>query len=303
VEPFTRTALAALPRIGGIVRRGVGYDNVDTAAATDAGIVVANVPDASVDEVAEHALACLLALERRVGLIDHSVRAGMWRSDPGALQTLRGRPRRMSELTLGIVGFGRIGRALAFKAERIYGRTQVHDVAVPAGPEARWVTFTTLADLLATSDHISLHLPMSPENRELIGAREIAAMRPGTVLVNTARGGLVDENALAAFVTSGHLLAALDVTHQEPFDPGAAIAADGLRDLLLLTGHAAAWSQTAAAILADKSVEAAARLICGERPSSVVNPDVLTSPVLRIAAHRRKSRKEATSDHDRDNAC
>lgn len=282
VEPFDAEVLTALPRLRAIVRRGVGHDNIDVQAASDLGIVVANVPDASVEEVSDHALALLLALERNLAQLDRSVRDGTWRTDPAAVQRTRVRSRQLADLTLGVVGFGRIGRALVRKARSVYPTILVADPAVgEADVTAAGARLVPFSELLRLADHVSLHVPMESSNRHLVGVHELASMRPGAVLVNTARGGLVDEAAVADAIGSGRLGGAgLDVTAQEPVPEGAAVLA--IEDGLLVTGHSAAWSDAAARTLAVGSVDAALDLILGRRPRSLVNPEVLVSPVLRI---------------------
>jgi D-3-phosphoglycerate dehydrogenase len=287
VEPFGADTLAALPALRAIVRRGVGYDNVDVTAATRLGVLVANVPDASVEEVSDHALASLLTLERRLAGIDAMVRDGVWDGDPSRLQRLRTQSRRFSELTLGIVGFGRIGAALARKARDIYGLVRVHDVIPPAADVRAGVELVSFDELVRTSHHISLHLPLNANNRGLLGAAQIARMIPGSVLVNTARGGLVDEEAVVQALRSGQLAAAaLDVTVTEPVDLSGPLLAPDIADRLLLTAHSAAWSTTAATSLAVRSVAAVEALIRGSVPASIVNPEVLASSALRLAGPR-----------------
>ncbi len=283
VEPFDGHAIDALPRLKAIVRRGVGVDNVDVEAATSAGILVANVPDASVDEVSDHALAMLLALERRLFGLESLVRAGASRTAPETIHRLRVGSRRLSHLTLGIVGFGRIGAALANKAATIYRRIQVYDVVTPSADRLGDCVLTSLDDLLSSSDHISLHLSMSEQNRQLVGAQQISHLKPGAVMVNTARGGVIDEVALVNAIRNGAIAAAgLDVTEREPIEEGSILLAPDLEDRLILTAHSAAWSQTAATALTTGSVDAAAFLLRGDLPRSVVNPTVLDSPKLRL---------------------
>lgn len=297
VEPFDGAALAALPRLKAVVRRGVGFDNVDVDAATSAGILVANVPDASIEEVSDHALSMLLALERRLFGIDGLVRDGTSKSAPGVVQQMRVQSRRFSDLTLGIVGFGRIGAALARKAGAAYRQVLVYDV-VPQSPERLGACRqVTLDELLAGSDHVSLHLATSHTNRELIGAEQISQMKAGSVLVNTARGGVVDEAALVDAVRAGAVAAAgLDVTEREPVDEDSILLDTDLSDRLILTAHSAAWSQTAVEALTTGSVDAAAYLLRGELPRSVVNPTVLESPTLRLRGLRGHARGQPTGD-------
>lgn len=280
VEPFDAAALESLPALQAIVRRGVGTDNVDLDAATRLGIVVAHVTDASVEEVSDHALALLLAAERRVHLLDRAVRAGAWVEDPAAIIALRAPMRRMSTLTLGIVGFGRIGQALARKAGGLYRRVLASDPAPDRSAADRFrVELVALEELLEHADHLSVHTPLMPGTRHLIGREAINALRPGAVLVNTSRGGVVDQEAVLDAVRAGTIAGAgLDVTEGEPIPLNDPLVGEAR---LLLTAHSAAYSQTADVELARRSVEAVASLLADQRPESIANPKVLTSAVLR----------------------
>lgn len=283
VEPFDAAALAALTHCRAVIRRGVGYDNVDVEAATRLGIVVANVPDASVEEVSDHALTLLLSLERRVIPLDAAVHAGKWQRDPSAVQAVRAPIRRFSELTLGVAGFGRIGRALARKGVGIYGSVLAADpFGDPAAAAALGVQLVSLPDLLARADHVSLHMPMGPDTHHLIDEAALATMRPGAMVANTARGGLIDEIALLLALESGHLGgAALDVTEREPVATDDPLLGN---ERVILTGHSALASVTAQQELGRRSVEAVVDLLAGRHPSSIVNREVLDSTLLRIPA-------------------
>jgi D-3-phosphoglycerate dehydrogenase len=286
VEPVDATALEALSGCVAVVRRGVGHDNVDVAAATRLGIVVANVPDASVEEVSDHALALLLTLERRIVRLDAAVHAGVWQRDPRGIAAARTGIRRIAELTLGVVGFGRIGRAFARKAAPSYRRVLVADPMVPAAAiEAAGAVPVDLDRLFAEADHVSLHAPLGDGTRHLVDAQVLAGMRPGAVIVNTSRGGLIDEHALVEAVRAGRLGGAgLDVTEREPVpDDHPVLSTDGI----LVTAHSAAFSATSSAELRERAVAAAADVLSGRLPASVVNPEVLASPALRATQLRR----------------
>lgn len=289
VEPFTASIFDALPALEAVVRRGVGYDNVEVEAATRLGVVVANVPDASVEEVSDHALALCLALERRIPQLDDAVRTGRWATTPSVIQQIAGSSRRCGDLCLGIIGLGRIGRALARKAQSVYGRVICFDPYLPsASARSTGVEFVTLDQLIASADHVSLHAPMTADSKGLFGAAEINALKPGGVLVNTARAGLVDEAAVMEALTSGQLAgAALDVTESEPIPAGAAL--QSIRGSLLLTGHGAAWGVRSTADLRTASVAAAAAVLRGVRPASVVNPEVFDSPNCRLRLSGREA--------------
>jgi D-3-phosphoglycerate dehydrogenase len=265
---MTARVIGELKRCKVIARYGIGVDNVDIAAATRAGIVVTNVPDYCVDEVSDHGLALLLGLARRVVAADQAVKGGAW--DVVAHKGIR----RVRGQTLGLLGFGKIARALAGKAQAIGMQVVAVDPFVEAGAMARLqVRAVDLDTLLAESDAVSVHVPLSPETRGIIGERALARMKPTAFLINTSRGGLVDEQALAAALTAGRLGgAALDVMDKEPPPPD-----HPLRKApnVILTPHLAFYSQEAVVELQTKVAEEAARAFRGEPPRSPVNREVL----------------------------
>lgn len=224
--------IATLRRCRGIVSFSTGLDHVDAAAAHAAGIPVRNVPDYAMQEVAEHAFALLLGLARKVVALDRAARGGDWNWRPvaGDVHTIAGR-------TLGVVGIGRIGRRVADMGQAFGLSVCAHDPFV-SGPAA--YPLVPLDDVLAQSDFVSLHVPLSAATRHVIGARELGLLRPGACLINTARGGLIDERALLDALRAGRLGgAALDVREQEP--PG---LPDPLAELpnVILTPHVGAYS-------------------------------------------------------------
>ena len=264
-EPFTARVVDALERCRVISRFGIGVDRVDVEAATRKGIVVANVPDACVDEVSDHALALLLASSRRVRALDRAVRAGVW-----STLGVAGEVRRLRGQVLGVVGFGRTGRAFAEKAAALGLRVVAHDRYVDADViRSAGAEPVALAELLERSDWISLHLPLTHETRHLIDAAALSRTKPTAVLINTARGGLVDQAALVATLRDGTLAgAALDVFEREPPAPD-----DPLLELdnVLLTSHAAFYSVEAAAEVRSRAVENVARVLRGREPLAAVN--------------------------------
>lgn len=206
--PVTAEVLAALPACRVVARYGTGLDTVDTAAAAARGVAVVSVPDYAVTEVADHTIGLVLACTRGIVRLDRAVRAGGW--DAFAAGPLR----RTSALRLGVVGLGRIGAAVAARAMALGFTILGHDPRMDA-PEG--VTAVGLDELLATSDVVTLHAALSEATRHLIDAAALARMRSCAVLVNTSRGGLVDQDALVAALAAGHLGgAALDVTADEP---------------------------------------------------------------------------------------
>ena len=280
VEPLDRAALSTLTRCKVISRRGVGLNNIDVMAATDLGIPVAFVPAASVHEVSDHALALILALERRIGVLDRIVQAGRWTKDSNDVAAARTDLRRISDLTLGVVGYGRIGRELARKAAPSFRTVLVQDPMVETGRIDDKTSVVDLDTLLREADVISLHAPLVAETTHLLDARAFNLVKPGLTLVNTSRGGLVDTQALVAALRDGTVArAGLDVTEEEP------IAADspllGLENVLL-TGHSAASSTGSAAELRRTTVDAVIDALSGREPEFLANPEVLHRPNCRL---------------------
>jgi len=245
-----------------IVRYGMGYDNIDTAAAAARGIVVCNVPDHGTEEVSDHALALLLAAIRRVAEADRRVRAHGWGLPiDRKIHRIRGG-------TLGLIGYGRIGAAFHRKAAALgYARVLVHDPfvrEVPAG-----ASLASLDTIAAESDAISLHAPLTNATRHIIGRGFLALAKPTLVLVNTARGGLIDESALAAALAEGRVLAAgLDVYENEPLRHDSPLRS---LDNVVLTDHSAWYSEEAIAELQRKAAQEVARVLEGETPLHPVN--------------------------------
>jgi D-3-phosphoglycerate dehydrogenase len=252
-----------------IARYGIGVDNVDLAAATKSKILVTNVPDYCIDEVSDHTLALLLALARRITVADGAVKAGAWDVVAHAgIRRLRGQ-------TLGLLGFGKIAKAMASKVQPLGMKVLVYDPYLETELVSRYgVEAVSLDKLLAEADAISIHVPLSPETRNLIGERELALMKSAAFLINTSRGGIVDEQALAAALKEGQLGgAALDVLSVEP-PP----ADHPLRQApnIILTPHLAFYSRESVIELQTKAAEEVARALKGEPPRSPVNPGVLT---------------------------
>jgi D-3-phosphoglycerate dehydrogenase len=204
-------ALAAAGRLKVVARAGIGLDNVDVEAATSRGVLVVNAPVSNIVSAAEHAVALLLATARNIPAANASLKAGEWRrSEFTGIE--------VSEKTVGVVGLGRIGVLFAQRMAAFGVRLLAYDPYVPAARAAQLgVDLVTLDELLRQSDFISIHLPKTPETKGLIGEREFGLMKPGAILVNAARGGLVDEHALAQALKEGRLGgAAVDVFVTEP---------------------------------------------------------------------------------------
>lgn len=242
--PVTARVLAGLPDCQVVGRYGTGLDGVDVAAAAARGIDVVSVPGYSVQEVSDHAIALVLALCRRIVAAAAEVRSGRW--DLRAAAPIR----RLSELRLGVVGLGRIGRAVAAKAAALHFEVVGCDIVAPAGCP---VPVLPLDEVLRSSDVVTLHLPLSAATYHLLDESRLALMRPDAVLVNTSRGGLVDQAGLGRAIAGGRLAgAALDVLEHEPPDPGDPLARD---DRVIITPHIAFYSEQSLAELKRRSAD------------------------------------------------
>lgn len=264
--PLTAEVMAAAPRLKLIQHQGVGYDNVDVAAAARAGIPVGLTPEGTSKPVAEFVFLLILSLYRNLLVANQTLRQGQW------LQwQLRPQSYNLLGKRLGIVGLGRIGREVAQRARAFECELAYYDVVrAPTEVEAELkIEHTPLDNLLAESDIVSLHIPRTKETQGMIGAPELARMRPGALLINTARGGLVDEEALYQALTSGQITGAgLDVFALEP--PGADNPLLHL-DNVVATPHIAAGTRDA---LADKMRAAFGnmqRVAEGQEPRNLVD--------------------------------
>jgi D-3-phosphoglycerate dehydrogenase len=270
--PISADVIDAAPRLKVIARHGVGVDNIDVAAATRRGIPVAYTPDANRVSVAEQVLALLLALAKRLHEYDAATRRGAWevRNGYGALD--------LAGKRLGVVGMGRVGATVAQKAGagldmRVlgYDPNLPREIIAAAGAEP----VARLEDLLAAADAVTLHVPLTPATRGLLGARALASMRPTAFLINTSRGGVVDEAALHAALSTGRLRgAALDVFEAEP--PPADHPLLALPNVIV-TPHSAALTAECAVRMATGAARAIIDALDGRRPADVVNPEVYWS--------------------------
>jgi len=248
------TAISASPALRLVARMGVGLDNINVAAATGAGVLVTNVPDYCIEEVSDHAVALVLAWARGIAAADRQVRAGRW--DPAGP-----RLRRLSALTCGVIGYGRIGRRTAAKIAALGARVVAHDPHPPA--TVGEVEFTSLDELLARSDAVIVHAPLTPATRHLLGARELALLPPGSLLVNVSRGGLVDTAALVGALASGQLSGAgLDVIEGEPDVPRELLSHPGV----VITPHIAFSSDVSVLELRHSAAEEVVRVLTGQPP-------------------------------------
>lgn len=256
--------LGQLRQCKGIIRTGVGFDNIDLAAATARGIPVVNIPDYGTEEVADHAMALLLAAVRRIRVSDQHVRDGGWNCE------IIGNARRLRGRLLGLVGFGRIGRAMSARAQVFGLRIGFYDPYVPSGMDKVHGVerYESLEALLGDADFVSIHAFLNDETRGLIGRAQFAQMKSDAILVNTARGGIVDREALVAAVGEGAIAQfALDVVDGEPDIP------DVVRqsERVLLTPHSAFFSVEGYRELRVKSARYLRSLLSDEPVRDILN--------------------------------
>jgi D-3-phosphoglycerate dehydrogenase len=267
----TADILPQLPRCRFILRTGTGTDNIPVAAATRHGILVANTPEATMHQVAEHALGLLLAVVRRIAVQDRLVRQGVWDRD-------RAWPNwHLVGQTLGLVGFGRIARLLARKVSGLEMHVIVYDPLVDAATMAKHgVAKVELDDLLGRADFVSVHVPLSDRTRHLIGERELRRMKPRAVLINTSRGPVIDEAALVRALSEGWIAAAgLDVLETEPPPADHPLVR---MDNVVLTPHIASYSDVFRERFWGESVRTLIETARTGRPLWVVNADAARHP-------------------------
>src|SRR5215475_12996116 len=276
-SPITREVMSALKNLKVVVRTGVGYDVIDVPAATELGVIVVNIPDLWIREVANHALAFLLAWNRKLITLNHEVKTGIWQTRvPGPVTGP------LHSETVGIVGLGNIGSAFARRVAALETRVIACDPYVDdkrfAALGVERVSLETLAE---RSDYVSVHTLLNAETRHLIGEAFFRRMKPTAILINTSRGPVVDEKALARALQAERLAgAALDVWEEEP------IAGDNpllKMDNVIATPHAAYYSSAAVAQIPGRCGEEVARVLTGQRPLNVVNPEVYAPGAVRRA--------------------
>lgn len=264
----TAAVLDAAPRCRYVGRYGIGLDNIAVAHATELGILVTNVPDFCFDEVAEHALALMLACNRKLALFSRDTDQGVWNLAAGRpIARLRGQ-------TLGLIGYGGIARALAERARGLGLNILAYTPRLTPGPLPEGGTATNdLTALLQAADYVSIHAPATPETRHLFNERTLRQMKRTAYLINTSRGALIDEAALETALNEGWIAgAALDVLTQEPAPPDHPLLA---LPNTLVTPHAAFYSEESTEELQRKTATQAAQFLTGQMPPNIVNPAVL----------------------------
>lgn len=265
---FPRRVFEALaPRLKVVSRTGVGYDSIDLPAATDHKVAICTAPGYGTEVVSDHAIALALCVLRRMNEIDADMRAGKWdyaRRRP--LGQVRGR-------TFGVVGMGEIGRATARKAAGLGFRVVCQSRSlVPGRRTPEGYDILSLDELLRTCDVVSFHTALTPETHHLLSAERIATMKPDAVVVNTARGAVVDTEALARALEEGRLWGAgIDVFEDEPVDLEHPIMR---APHTVLTSHAAYWSEESGCELRERTMKSAIDVVCGRRPADCLNPEV-----------------------------
>ena len=249
----------------------VGVDHIDVEYATSKGIYVVHTPGVLTETVADHAWALLLAAARRVAEADDMIRRGEW-TIPWAPTMLLGHD--VYGKVLGIVGLGRIGYAVAKRARGFDMKILYYDVVRrPEAEKELGAEYTTLDDLLRRSDFVTIHVPLTPETRKLIGERELKLMKKTAILVNTARGPIVDQKALTKALSEGWIAAAgLDVFEEEPIDPNDPLLR--LRNVVL-TPHIGSASHDTRNKMAEMAAEGIVKVLKGEKPENLYNPDVM----------------------------
>jgi D-3-phosphoglycerate dehydrogenase len=257
-----------------ISRTGAGVDNVDVAAATEMGILVTCVPGANTPSVVEHALALILALAKQLLFMDGEVR-----QDHFDIR-FKNLPRDLKGKTLGVIGLGRIGSELARICHLGFGmKILAHDPYLTSEAMSvfqGWVDFCDMERLFRNADIISIHIPLLPNTKKLIGAREFGWMKSDAFLINTSRGGVLDEQALFQWLREKKIAGAgLDVFAQEPLEKENPIKK---LDNVILTPHTAALTRECVIRLATEAAKAVIEVLHGKRPQGMVNPEVLAHP-------------------------
>jgi len=259
--------LEQCPKLKVVSRTGVGVDNVDIEAASKRGVLVLNTPHANTLSVAEHTMALILALSKQLFVLDAHVRSGDFQIRRKYL------PADLSEKTLGLIGFGNIGRAVAEKASAAFSmEILAYDPFVKlAEPYVRLME--TVEDVVTNSDFVSIHLPLLPQTRGLFDAPMLSKMKQGAFLINTSRGGIVNEAALCAALDGGRIAgAALDVFENEPPAPGSALLHT---DRLILTPHVAALTRECVLRVAETAAEGIIDFLEGRQPKFIYNAKAL----------------------------
>ncbi len=280
-EPCTLKVIERLSKCRLIVTPKVGYDNIDIAGATAAGICVANISGLSVDEVSDHAMALVLDCARKITRLDGMIKAGGWRVFHGReMQAVWRGITQLRGQTLGLVGFGAISRALVPKAQSFGLKVISFDPFIPSQVmEGMKVKQVSLEQLMQESDYVSVHTPLTAATRRMIGKPQFSLMKKTAYFINTSRGAVVDETALCDALINGKIAGAgLDVLAYEPAKMDNPLLK---MENVIITGHSAHYSDQAWDEQARRPAEEVARLIAGQWPRGWVNPQVETNYITR----------------------
>ncbi|MGE5617646.1 MAG: 2-hydroxyacid dehydrogenase [Sphingomonadaceae bacterium] len=270
--PFPASLMDKAPRLRVIATPSVGFDHIDVAAATERGIVVTHTPDVLTDTTADLAFALMLAVARRIGEAERHVRAGLWGKVGGAASFLG---RDVHHSTLGVVGLGRIGAAVAERALGFKMRVLYYDFVRREDLEQRFgYQYVDFDSLLRESDFVSLHVPLMPSTRGMMGAAQFALMKPTAFLINAARGPIVDERALIAALREGRIAGAgLDVFDREPTDPENPLLK---MENVVAVPHIGSATIATRRAMAELAADNAMAVLQGRPPLTPVNPEVLS---------------------------
>lgn len=280
-EPYTKRVIQTLRKCRIISRLGIGFNNIDVAEATRQGIPVAVVLDASVHEVSDQALAFLLGFSRKVFSLAQAVRKGTWKTGSTEIVRARGQMFRLNQQILGLVGVGRIGSRMAPKARALGMRVLGYDPYLSASElQEKGAEKVGFEQLLREADFISLHAPLTSETQRMFGLKEFRKMKSTAVIINTARGALIDEQALYQALVEGSIAGAgLDVCEPEPPAPDNPLFQ---LEQVLITGHSAFFSESSMLELQQKATAAVISALRGDWPPVLVNPQVKEQKNRRI---------------------
>ncbi|MBF0528597.1 MAG: C-terminal binding protein [Deltaproteobacteria bacterium] len=275
--PLSRKVIRSLQRCKIISMSGAGFDNVDLETATEEGILIVNCPDYCFEEVADHAMAMILSCARGLFQYDRMIRNGIWDyKSAGPRERIRGS-------VLGLIGFGRVSQAVTARAMSFGMRVVAYDPFIPDEVfEAQGVQSASREETFAAADYLSIHVPLAKGTRKSIGAEELSRIKRSAFIINTCRGGVVDEKALYEALKSGLIRgAALDVLEKEPPDFDSPLLS---LDNVLVTPHAAFYSEDALSEARTRSAQAVIKVFKGELPAHIVNGEVLETGRLRMTA-------------------
>ena len=274
----TARVIDAAPKCLVISRTGIGLDNIDIPHATRRGIIVTNVPTYCVEEVSDHTIALILALARKTALYDRTLKRGVYDREVGPAM------RRINRLTVGVVGLGNIGRLAARKAKGVGFNVIASDPALsPDDTRTLGVELVPFDELLARADFVTLHVPLNDDTRHMMSADQFRRMKPTACVVNTSRGPLIDEAALARALDDREIAGAgLDVFENEPTSPDSPVVN---HPNVVATPHAAFLSIESLTELQETAARHVADVLLGRTPTNIVNPEVLAQPNLRATLH------------------